>query len=465
MPGAKGKPMDEAGIRTLAAEGDGRDTIFALSSGPVPAGVAVIRLSGPRTRFVLETICGSCPAPRRASLRDLRRPADGAVIDRALVLWFPGPASFTGEDVAELHCHGGRAVVAAVLEMLGLLPGCRMAEQGEFTRRAFDNDRMDLLEVEGLADLIAAETEAQRRLAMSQAGGALAAVYDGWRGRLTRARALVEAEFDFADEEDVPDDVSAVVWEEVARLRGEIAAHLERSQRAERLRSGVQVVLLGAPNAGKSSLLNALARRDVAIVTEEAGTTRDVIEVHMDLDGYPVTLVDTAGLREEAGLVEREGIRRALARAGDADLVLWLVAPEGEPDAEPAAPPQTALALWRIETKADRGERWPADETGERSFRLSVRSGEGVEDLLAALAGFAAAHVGGLDEPLAARERHRLHLEACLAALGDALMERRSLEIRAEDLRRAGESLGRIAGRVGVEDLLDVIFREFCIGK
>ena len=460
MPGAKEKPMDEAGIPTLES-GQAGETIFALSSGPVPAGVAVIRLSGPRTRFVLETICGACPSPRRASLRDLRRPADGTVIDRALVLWFPGPASFTGEDVAELHCHGGRAVVAAVLEMLALMPGCRTAEQGEFTRRAFDNDRMDLLEVEGLADLIAAETEAQRRLAMNQAGGALAAIYDGWRQRLTRARALIEAEFDFADEDDVPDDVSSVVWEEVARLRAEIARHLERSQRAERLRSGVQVVLLGAPNAGKSSLLNALARRDVAIVTEEAGTTRDVIEVHMDLDGYPVTLVDTAGLREEAGLVEREGIRRALARAGDADLVLWLVAPEAD---VVTRPPEGSTALWRIETKADRGEHWP-NEAAEQSFRLSVVSGDGVDALLAALAGFAADHIGGLDEPLAARERHRRHLEDCLAALGDALVEGRSLEIRAEDLRRAGESLGRIAGRVGVEDLLDVIFREFCIGK
>lgn len=460
MSGAKGEPMG-GGNETLA----GRETIFALSSGTVPSGVAVIRLSGPGTRFVLETICGTCPAPRRASLRAVRRPRDGAVLDRALVLWFPGPASFTGEDVAELQCHGGRAVVSAVLDVLAGLPECRPAEAGEFTRRAFDNDRMDLLEVEGLADLIAAQTEAQRRLAMSQAGGALSAVYDGWRGRLTRARALIEAEFDFADEEDVPDDVSAAVWEEVARLRDDISRHLDRSRRAERLRGGVQVVLLGAPNAGKSSLLNALARRDVAIVTEEAGTTRDVIEVHMDLDGYPVTLVDTAGLREEAGLVEREGIRRALARAGDADLILWLVAPEMEGEVAIVAPPQAATSLWRIETKADTGSQWPTVGAGDQSFRLSVRSGEGVEALLAALARFAAEHVGGLDEPLAARERHRRHLEDCLAALGDALVEGRSLEIRAEDLRRAGESLGRIAGRVGVEDLLDVIFREFCIGK
>lgn len=457
MSGAKGEPMG-GGNETLA----GRETIFALSSGAVPSGVAVIRLSGPGTRFVLETICGTCPPARRASLRAVRRPRDGAVLDRALVLWFPGPASFTGEDVAELHCHGGRAVVSAVLDVLAGLPGCRPAEAGEFTRRAFDNDRMDLLEVEGLADLISAETEAQRRLAMSQAGGALTAVYDGWRGRLTRARALIEAEFDFADEDDVPDDVSAAVWEEVARLRAEISRHLDRSRRAERLRGGVQVVLLGAPNAGKSSLLNALARRDVAIVTEEAGTTRDVIEVHMDLDGYPVTLVDTAGLREEAGLVEREGIRRALARAGDADLILWLVAPETD---VVTRPPEGSTALWRIETKADAGAQWPSAGAGDQSFRLSVRSGEGVEPLLAALARFAADHVGGLDEPLAARERHRRHLEDCLAALGDALVEGRSLEIRAEDLRRAGESLGRIAGRVGVEDLLDVIFREFCIGK
>lgn len=440
------------------------DTIHALSSGALPAGVAVVRVSGPKSGFVLETMCGGLPAPRRATMRRVRHPHSGTLLDMALVLWLPGPASFTGEDVAEIHCHGGRAVVASVLEALAAIDGCRPAEPGEFTRRAFDNDRLDLLEVEGLADLIAADTQAQQRMALAQAGGALGALYDGWRSRIVRARALIEAEFDFADEEDVPDDVSAGMWTDVARLAQDIGEHLDRSKGAERIRDGLQVVLLGKPNAGKSSLLNALARRDVAIVAEEAGTTRDVIEVHLDLGGYPLTLVDTAGLREAGGAVEREGIRRALARAASADLALWLVAGDTDGAAASESPPEDLAAeLWRIASKADLAE--ASDAGGAPRHRISVRTGAGVDALIADLARFAEDRMGRIGEAVATRERHKVHLHTAVAALEAALHSSRPLELRAEDLRLAGEALGRIAGRFGVEDLLDVIFGEFCIGK
>lgn len=446
------------------------DTIFAVSSGAPPAGVAVIRVSGPASRFVLETMAGGTGTPRLAALRSLRNPADGSLLDRALVLWFPGPASFTGEDVAELHCHGGRAVVAAVLGVLAGIAGCRPALAGEFTRRAFDNGRLDLLEVEGLADLIAAETEAQRRLAVSQAGGALTAVYDGWRSRLLRIRAMIEAELDFSDEEDVPDDNSAIVWGDVGALRLDIRSHLDRSHAAERLRAGLQVVLLGRPNAGKSSLLNAIARRDVAIVTEEAGTTRDVIEAHLDLSGLPLTLVDTAGLRETTGMVEREGIRRALERAAKADLVLWLSDP-GDPGSEDIdSPPQSSVPVWRVSTKADltAGDgRTDPSKTGTEmpAFSVSALTGDGMDVLLAELGDFAGSLVGGFDDPVATRERHRWHLARALEAVDGSLAASLPLELRAEELRRAADELGHIAGRIGVEDLLDVIFGEFCIGK
>jgi tRNA modification GTPase len=446
------------------------DTIFAVSSGAPPAGVAVVRLSGPTSRFVLETITGGLPAPRQAVLRNLRRPEDGNLLDRALVLWFPGPASFTGEDVAEFHCHGGRAVVGAVLAVLAGMAGCRPALAGEFTRRAFDNQRLDLLEVEGLADLVAAETEAQRRLAVSQVGGALTALYDGWRSRLLHIRAMIEAELDFADEEDVPDDNSSVVWEDAARLRLDIRAHLERSHAAERLRAGLQVVLLGRPNAGKSSLLNAIARRDVAIVTEEAGTTRDVIEVHLDLQGLPLTLVDTAGLRETSGIVEREGIRRALERAGSADLVLWLSDPEDPDGGLFDSLPQPSAPIWRVLTKSDlagaKRASLPVSRTEMPVFGVSAKTGDGMDTLLAQLTEFARALVGGFDDPVATRERHRWHLARALEAVEASLAASSlPLELRAEELRRAADELGHIAGRIGVEDLLDVIFGEFCIGK
>ncbi|WP_349358740.1 tRNA uridine-5-carboxymethylaminomethyl(34) synthesis GTPase MnmE [Stappia sp.] len=443
-------------------------TIYALSSGAVPSGVAVIRVSGPRARFVLETICQRMPDARQAQVRRLLDPRSGEVLDEALVLWFPAPGSFTGEDVVELQCHGGRAVVARVLEVLGSIEGCRPAEAGEFTRRAFDNDRLDLLQAEALADLINADTEAQRRQAVRQLGGDLGRIYDAWRSRLLRARAMIEAELDFAEEEDVPGAVSDRIWSDVAALGREIAAHLTAAKAAERLREGLQVALVGKPNAGKSSLLNALARRDVAIVTEEAGTTRDVIEVHLDLGGYPVTLVDTAGVREATGLVEREGIRRGLARARTADLVLLLSEPADPVDAKTVADlgfgPETDV--WIVGTKSDlQSEGSARGEVSDAGHRISVKTGSGIGDLIDAIGAFAETRLGLREDPVATRARHRHHLEDAAAALTRAEAGDRPLELRAEDLRQGADALGRIAGRIGVEDMLDVIFREFCIGK
>jgi tRNA modification GTPase len=439
----------------------GSDTIFALSSGQPPSGVAVVRISGPGTRFGLEKLIDSGPEPRRASLRSVRT-SGGEVIDRALVLFFPGPASFTGEDVAEFHLHGGRAVIATLLAELSALPGYRAAEAGEFTRRAFQNQRMDLTQVEGLADLVQAETEGQRRQAMRQADGALGRLYDGWREELVRARALIEAELDFPDEDDVPGSVSDQAWAAVAALEQEMVDHLA-DRRGERLRHGAEVVILGAPNAGKSSLVNAIAKRDVAIVTPEAGTTRDLIEVHLDLGGYPVTLVDTAGLREAGGLIESEGIRRAEERAGKADLVIWLVDATDSGAGPPPRPGTLAVGakidlIDSVEERSRLAERFGA--------LVSSTTGEGINDLLAHLTTRLAADLPPAESPLMTRARHRTALAGCLDAIRAALADAdRPIELRAEDLRRAGDALGRLTGRIDVEDLLDVIFRDFCIGK
>ncbi len=437
------------------------ETIYALSSGGLPSGVAVVRLSGPEARFVLETLCGTVPEPRHASLRRLRDPSDGQVLDEALVLFFPSPASFTGEDVAELHLHGGRAVVAAVLKALEGFDGLTPAQAGDFTRRAFEAGRLDLTEIEGLGDLIHADTEAQRRQALRQMGGDLGRLYEQWREELVRSRAMIEAELDFADEEDVPGSVAETIWGDVIRIRDEMRAHLADNRRGERLRSGLHVILLGPPNAGKSSLMNALARRDVAIVTEEAGTTRDIIEVHLDLGGYPLTLIDTAGLREEGvGVVEREGIRRALERAGQADLILWLGTAGEARDALPEG--LGDCPVWQVATKSDLGgASVAADEVA-----CSVRSPGGLDDLLARLGGFASDTIGVTEAPVLTRARHRDGLMRCLEGLDRSLEgEDRPLELRAEDLRVASDGLARIVGKTDVEDLLDVIFRDFCIGK
>ncbi|MCB1486029.1 MAG: tRNA uridine-5-carboxymethylaminomethyl(34) synthesis GTPase MnmE [Bauldia sp.] len=440
------------------------DTIFALASGGTPAGVAVIRVSGPGVRFGLETLIDSIPEPRRASLRIILN-VSGEPADRGLVLFFPGPASFTGEDVAEFHLHGGRAVVAAVLDSLSALPGYRAAEAGEFTRRAFESGRLDLSQVEGLADLVAAETEAQRRQALQQAGGRLREACEGWRERLVRARALLEAELDFPDEEDVPGSVSESAWADVAAVSAEIGEALADSRRGERVRDGFEVVVLGAPNAGKSSLINALAERDVAIVSEEPGTTRDVIEVRLDLGGYPVTVVDTAGLREAGGAIEREGMRRAALRAEAADLVLWLEDMAGPLTVEKV--PEGVRTIW-VGTKLDR-----VDSEEERSSRAnryeivtSLASGQGLDLLVGRVAELAREALGGRGSSLVTRSRQRSALTWCRSALDEALVgSDRPLELRAEDLRRATDALARVTGRVDVEEMLDVIFREFCIGK
>jgi tRNA modification GTPase len=439
----------------------GADTIFALSSGPPPAGVAVVRISGPGVRFGLETLIDSVPEPRKASLRLIR--SNGERLDRGLVLFFPGPASFTGEDVAELHLHGGRAVTMSVLAELSRL-GFRPAEPGEFTRRAFINQRMDLTQVEGLADLVAAETEAQRRQALRQADGSLRDLYEGWRGRLVVARAMVEAELDFAEDEDVPPSAGAEAWLDLEALAVEIGSHLDDNERGERLRLGAEIVVAGPPNAGKSSLINALARRDVAIVTPEPGTTRDLIEVRLDLGGYPVSLVDTAGLRVAKGAVEAEGIRRAEERARAADLVLWLCDMSGLL-ADP--PDDLKTKVLRVGTKADL-----VDSDQERSrlaagfeVTISTVSGEGMETLLAELEGFVRSAFSPGESPLITRSRYRHALAACRASILAARSAAGGPEVVAEELRRATDALGRITGRIDVEDLLDVIFREFCIGK
>ncbi|MDR3374744.1 MAG: tRNA uridine-5-carboxymethylaminomethyl(34) synthesis GTPase MnmE [Ancalomicrobiaceae bacterium] len=435
------------------------DTIFALSSGSPPAGVAVIRLSGPDAGTALMALFGRLPEPRLASYGVIR--AGGRDIDRGLVLWFPAPKSFTGEDCAELQLHGGRAVVAAALTALAQMPGLRLAEPGEFTRRAFFNSKLDLTEVEGLADLIAAETESQRRQALRQAAGSGRATFEGWRSRLIRCRALIEAELDFPDEEDVPGSVSDEVWLEARSLAEDMRGQLAVSSAAERLRNGLEVVLMGRPNAGKSSLLNALARREAAIVTAEAGTTRDLIEMHLDLAGYPVTVVDTAGMREASGVVEREGIRRARQRGAAADLVVWLSAVDDPAPADPGI----GAEVWTVATKCD----LPAvDVAGAVPARLSisVASGDGLSAFEAELARFAADRFAGAEDAVVTRVRHAqgvgeaiAHIEAAVAGEG------RGVELRAEDLRRAADALGRITGRIDVEDLLDVVFGEFCIGK
>ncbi len=587
-----------------------RDTIFALSSGRPPAAIGVVRVSGPRAGEALKTLTGKIPAPRAAALARVRDPQTAQSIDQALVLWFPGPGSETGEDTAELQLHGGRAVIAATLAALGRLEGLRPAEAGEFTRRAFENGKLDLTAVEGLADLLMAETEGQRRQALRQLTGALGKRAEAWRQRLIEALALVEARIDFSDEADLPENLLAPALASARELAGEIAAALADGGRGERLREGLVVAIAGPPNAGKSTLLNRIARREAAIVSPYAGTTRDVIEVHLDLDGWPVTLLDTAGIRETDDPVELEGVRRAQARAEAADLVLWVVdareagesaavipgraesanpesispaadyaagaeiktgnmtrkmlqqevqhdpqqieterqpiadvreeaksppvipgraesanpesitragdafrgqpphaserrdtpASDDEFSAGPGASPPAANSgsddrpVWLIRNKIDllagalprneselqssaRNERLSIPTkslTGmvngppsDTVFNTSAVTGNGFEGLLDRLAQQAAAFLGGSEPALVTRERHRHALQAVLAAVNRAQSDQVAghEDLIAEELRTAAQALGRLTGRVDVEDILDVIFRDFCIGK
>lgn len=435
-----------------------RDTIFALSSGTLPSGVAIVRLSGPATGRALEAVAGSLPPPREARLRAIRD-LDGALLDRGIVLFFPAPESVTGEDCGELHVHGGRAVVSAMLQALASIEGLRAAEAGEFTRRAFVNGKMDLTDVEALSDLIAAETEAQRRFAVANADGRHRALYEGWRARLIQARALVEAELDFADESDVPGSVAERVWADMRALAEEIGAHAASYRVGEIAREGFRVVILGAPNAGKSSLLNALANRDVAIVTDEPGTTRDSLEVALDLDGVKVIVTDTAGIRDAPGRVEALGIERAMARAGEADLLLLL-----EDVSAPVAVSGPAdVPAMRVGSKTDLCPSGCVDE--RLTMGISVKSGAGLDRLVGAIGDRARAALPAAGEVVPFRLRHVALLQDAIGHLEHAVLDGPALELRAEEMRLAGDAIGRIAGAVDAEELLDVIFSQFCIGK
>ena len=454
---------------------DARSTIFALSSGRPPAAIAVVRVSGPRVGAALEKLIGRVPAPRQATLARLRDPATGDAIDEALVLWFPAPRSETGEDTAELQLHGGHAVVAGVLDALGRIEGCRPAEAGEFTRRAFENGRLDLTAVEGLADLIAAETQAQRRQAFRQLKGLIGDRAEAWRRALIEAQALVEARIDFSDEADVPENLVDAALHAAQQLRSEIAAALADGGRGERLRDGLVVAIAGPPNAGKSTLLNRLARREAAIVSPYPGTTRDVIEVHFDLGGYPVTLLDTAGIRDSADPVEQEGVRRARVGAASADLVLWVIDVSAAGLAVGNSNRNVSKSdTWLIQNKIDLAVdklciscESGSDVSSPVTFPISAVTGGGMDALLAALTAFAQNYFSATEPALVTRARHRRALEDTVAALDRALAERASgrEELIVEELRAAATTLGRLTGRVDVEDILDVIFRDFCVGK
>jgi tRNA modification GTPase len=445
---------------------DGEDTIFALSSGRPPAAIAVVRISGRQARAGIEALARRVPEPRRAALATLRDPSDSEAIDSGLVLWIPGPASETGEDMAELHLHGGRAIVAKVFEVLGRLPGFRPAVAGEFTRRALFNGKIDLAGVEGLGDLIAAETEAQRRQALAQYRGALSARVERWRERLIEAMAQLEASIDFCDEGDVPEDLLTPVGNMVRELAEEIGAALADARRGERLREGLVVAVVGPPNAGKSTLVNCLAQREVAIVSATPGTTRDPIEVALDLAGVPVVLVDTAGVREAKDEIEGEGVRRALARAESADLVLWLV----EADEDVTPPPESVaqtVAVVAVRTKADLVDSdLQRRLVGAGAIVISAKTGKGIDELIARLAQEAEG-LGGGEPALVTRARQRHALEEALERLKSAraVAVAGKEEILGEELRLAANALARISGRVGVEEVLGEIFRNFCVGK
>ena len=455
-----------------------RDTIYALSSGRPPAAIAVVRISGPRSRVALEGLIGRVPEPRKAALARVRDRATGELIDEALALWFPGPHSETGEDTAELQLHGGRAVIAAVLAALGRLDGFRLAEPGEFTRRAFENGRLDLTQVEALADLVFAETQAQRRQAFQQLRGLLSDRAEAWRRQIIEAQALVEAGIDFSDEPDVPKNLTTRAMEIVRPLTAEITQVLAGAERGERLREGLWVAITGPPNAGKSTLLNRIARREAAIVSPYAGTTRDVIEVHLDLDGYPVNLLDTAGICESAeDPVEREGMRRAREAASRADLVLWLVDAgaanalnESRAADEPIAP---GAARWIVVNKVDliseEGAPKLQAKFADRKdvYYVSAATGAGVDDLVASTARLAE-RIFTTDSALVTRQRQQTALAEVREALAGVMSLAKEVageELIAEQLRRAAIGLGRLTGRVDVEEILDVIFRDFCVGK
>ena len=436
------------------------ETIVALSSGRLPSGVAVIRMSGPQTRFVIEMICAQVPAPRYASLQAVKRGSE--TVDRGLVLFFPAPNSFTGEDVAEFQVHGGQATVSSVLSEMTRFPDVRLAEPGEFTRRAFMNGKLDLVQTEALADLINAETEAQRRLALQNSEGAQSKLYEDWRERLVNARSMIEADIDFSDEGDVPGSVADRVWAEMKSLMDDISEHIRGFDAAEIIQDGFRVVILGAPNAGKSSLLNALAKREAAIVTDEPGTPRDILEINLDINGLKVVVADTAGIREGAGKIERIGIEKAKARGRGADLVVKL---EDVTDAHPGDTSWASGETIKVGTKVDLV---PSVNVNLSSYdyRISTVTGEGVGDLVTAIGEIGNLKIRAAGDILPSRFRHVELLQDARDHVGNALRDDNApLEIRAEELRLASDRLGRITGAIDTEELLDVIFSQFCIGK
>uniref|UniRef100_A0A8C5HRQ8 TrmE-type G domain-containing protein n=1 Tax=Gouania willdenowi TaxID=441366 RepID=A0A8C5HRQ8_GOUWI len=466
------------------------DTIFALSSGHGRCGVAVVRVSGPASPTALSCMAGFrrglMPPPRTAVLRSITDPHSNEVLDRGLVLWFPGPHSFSGEDSVEFHIHGGPAVITSVLQALGSVPGVRPAEAGEFTRRAFQAGKLDLTEVEGLGDLIHAETEAQRRQALRQMSGDLGRLYQAWSHRMKRCLAHVEAFIDFSEDELIDDGILTEVDRTVAQLQAEMEQHLKDERRGERLRTGVQVVIAGATNAGKSSLLNTLCQRPAAIVSPIPGTTRDVVDTALDIGGFPVLLSDTAGLRDSSDLVEREGIRRAVERLEQADLTLMVVDCSHIPaDVQPAASflrehlhklmpsDQCLLVLNKTDLIADSQREKLAvglqSVPGLPPFCLiSCQTHQGLTDFLTALHSRVKTLCGNplSGSPTLTQARHRTHLQRSVAALAQYQRYRDAdLALAAEGVRLALTCLGRITGRVGAEEILDIIFKDFCIGK
>jgi tRNA modification GTPase len=434
-------------------------TIVALSSGAGRSGVAVLRISGPRARFVAEMIAGPCPQARYGALRRFTDPASGHVLDRGLALFFPGPHSFTGEDVAEFQLHGSAAVVRAVIRAVQSLDShIRMAEPGEFSRRAFLNGKMDLAAIEGLADLIDSETEWQRKQALRQMEGQLGSLTTHWRQTLINAMALIEAELDFSDEGDVPADVSESLWRDLSGIHHQMKDILRHADQGERIREGYRVVIAGAPNVGKSSLLNALARREAALVSPTAGTTRDVIEIRCDIRGYPVQLLDTAGLRDSDDEIEQLGMDRARQNIARADIILRLGSAGHENIDVVLAGPGAKMIT--IANKCDLGPAIFAHD-----LAISAKTGEGLEALLTRI-GDALEAMSGSETSLIASERQRVALSGACDALERIAADRTlAVELVSEELRYAVRKLDQLIGRVDHEDVLDQIFSRFCIGK
>lgn len=447
------------------------DTIYALSTPPGRGGIAIIRVSGPRAAEGALALTGhGSLEPNRLTICNISHPLTREMIDQSFVVFFRSPASYTGEDIIEYHMHGGKASIDAIYAALARLPGHRLAEPGEFTRRAFENGKMDMTEAEAINDLINAETEAQRAQAVRQLSGALSDLYEGWSDRLKQTLAHMEADIDFPDE-DLPEGAADKVKPELEKLLGEIRDHLNDNRRGERLRSGIHIAVIGAPNAGKSTLVNMLAQREVAIVSPHPGTTRDIVEAHLDLGGYPVIISDTAGLRPEQlgktghDAIESEGIRRALQRAQDADIKLLVFdasAPEADKHTMELADENSIVVINKSDMAS--GENLSGLKTLDAA-RISAKTGTGMKDLTAMITGKIKTIIGDRHQgPSPTRARHRAALEECVEALTRAIAAGQP-ELAAEDTRLAVRALGRITGRVDVEDLLDVIFRDFCIGK